>query len=300
MKILSALKPRSAPSFPKPPGPPPEVAVGWVWVTPEWCRAMLEWTKQFEFVNRPVYSPWVNALIGDMVFNRWEITHQGIALDPNWALIDGRHRLLAIIKSGKSQWMLVSIFPTQAMAQNAVKTMDRQRRRQVGQTVSMLGTADGPHRSAVASAILHIVRNSTARISDGLVHQTIADTLQPFSEVQALLKNERIRRLTAPPMAALVCAHALHPGTVETAIKGTTTLASGCQQMLVKLLTTPPKVPKDISKEELFVRILWLVEILNTGRIEAPRALQNRTRSRILGDARTTLLNIWPDMGEEA
>lgn len=74
-------------------------------------------------------------------------------------------------------------------------------------------------------------------------------------------------------------------------------MSNACQQGLRELLKSPPK---EMSKEELFVRVMWFVEILNARRTEPPRALQNRTRVRLLESARTGLLELWPGLGEKA
>lgn len=55
---------------------------------------------QHNIINRPLHPSWVDSLAYDMTADRWRLTHQGIALDKNGILVDGQHRLLAIIKSG--------------------------------------------------------------------------------------------------------------------------------------------------------------------------------------------------------
>ena len=49
--------------------------------------------------NRPVNQLHVERLARDMVADRWRLTHQGIAFDNTGLLIDGQHRLWAIIQA---------------------------------------------------------------------------------------------------------------------------------------------------------------------------------------------------------
>jgi hypothetical protein len=50
--------------------------------------------------NRMVRDAWVNTLACEIANNRWETTHQGIAIAADGTIIDGQHRLLAIAQAG--------------------------------------------------------------------------------------------------------------------------------------------------------------------------------------------------------
>lgn len=58
--------------------------------------------------NRPISSVHVAALVRDMLSGNWRLTHQGIALDCDGRLVDGQHRLSAIVASGTTQKMTVT------------------------------------------------------------------------------------------------------------------------------------------------------------------------------------------------
>lgn len=57
--------------------------------------------------NRRVRMWWVIALSSSIARGDWLLTHQGIAFDENGRLIDGQHRLRAIVLSGTSVKMFV-------------------------------------------------------------------------------------------------------------------------------------------------------------------------------------------------
>lgn len=58
--------------------------------------------------NRPVRQVTVKKYAEDMKNGNWSLTHQGIAIDHEGSLIDGQHRLLAVIMSGVSVYMMVA------------------------------------------------------------------------------------------------------------------------------------------------------------------------------------------------
>jgi hypothetical protein len=67
-------------------------------VTPEKAAEYLQKNK----VNRDIRKAHV-AEIADLISReKWQLNHQGIAFNKNGDLLDGQHRLLAIIKSGKT------------------------------------------------------------------------------------------------------------------------------------------------------------------------------------------------------
>lgn len=50
--------------------------------------------------NRPVNEMHVQRLANEMKAGRWRLTHQGIAFSANGTLVDGQHRLWAIVMAG--------------------------------------------------------------------------------------------------------------------------------------------------------------------------------------------------------
>lgn len=57
--------------------------------------------------NRNIRHWWVRALAGAIRRGEWVPTHQGIAITQSGRLLDGQHRLEAIVLSGIPCWMLV-------------------------------------------------------------------------------------------------------------------------------------------------------------------------------------------------
>jgi len=65
-------------------------------ITPEESAILLEGNTG----NRPVRATRVNMLAEAISRGEWMLTHQGIAISDNGRILDGQHRLLAIVKSG--------------------------------------------------------------------------------------------------------------------------------------------------------------------------------------------------------
>lgn len=73
-------------------------------ITPALARLYLDKNTR----NRPIKSTVVSRYALEMKEGNWEFTHQGIAFDSEGVLLDGQHRLEAIMLSGSSVPMLVT------------------------------------------------------------------------------------------------------------------------------------------------------------------------------------------------
>ncbi len=65
-------------------------------VTPDKALKWLEGNTH----NRPVNEAHVRRLARDILAGRWRLTHQGIAFDTDGLLVDGQHRLWAVVEAG--------------------------------------------------------------------------------------------------------------------------------------------------------------------------------------------------------
>lgn len=73
-------------------------------VSPELAK---EWLRSNTF-NRKVSPSTVSKYARDMSSGDWRLNHQGIAFDDQGVLVDGQHRLHAVIKSGSTVKMMVT------------------------------------------------------------------------------------------------------------------------------------------------------------------------------------------------
>src|SRR5271166_4925370 len=73
-------------------------------VTPELAK---RWLGKNHPGNRPVAWSRVASFANDMRDGNWKLTHQAIGFDGSDMLIDGQHRLEAVVQSGVTVQMLV-------------------------------------------------------------------------------------------------------------------------------------------------------------------------------------------------
>lgn len=66
--------------------------------------------------NRKRRKTYVDTLAADMREGRWVDTHEPIAMSVDGNLIDGQHRLAAVVLSGVGQWFWVAVYDTHQTA----------------------------------------------------------------------------------------------------------------------------------------------------------------------------------------
>lgn len=93
-----------------------------VTITPNQAQQIIE-TANID--NRRIRENNVKWLSEQMIKNEWMLTHQGIAFSENGKLLDGQHRLLAVIKANKP----VSFMVTSGLPEDSFKVIDCGERR---------------------------------------------------------------------------------------------------------------------------------------------------------------------------
>ena len=102
-------------------------------IDPDLARYMLD----NMIVNRPASKPRVTAYAGDMLNGDWVNNGETIKMTPDGKLIDGQHRLLAVIESGCTVEFTVAYNVTLDM----IPTIDAGRPRTVNDYLRMTGHA---------------------------------------------------------------------------------------------------------------------------------------------------------------
>lgn len=99
--------------------------------------------------NRPVSPLWVGALADRILRGEWEFNGDAIRFDAAGHLIDGQHRLLAVIQAGMPIVTLV-VFGLEAPAMD---TIDIGKRRSIGDIMFLHGETDA---TALASTVNYV------------------------------------------------------------------------------------------------------------------------------------------------
>src|SRR5574343_1760648 len=105
--------------------------------------------------NRTVRRVAVQRLVDQMKAGSFVLTHQGIAFDPDHRLIDGEHRLRAVVESGTAQAMVVATYTDPDMAMAARLAFDSGAKRSLGEQMEIMSILPdrGTDRIAVARMI---------------------------------------------------------------------------------------------------------------------------------------------------
>lgn len=114
-------------------------------VSPQWAEKKLaelqHLIEQGIFRQRPVNSRLVDSYASEMARGTWGISHQGIGFDEQGRLLDGQHRLWAVVKSGVTVLMSVTTgLPVSTNGGYNMPTLDiidRGRNRSTGQQMKV-------------------------------------------------------------------------------------------------------------------------------------------------------------------
>lgn len=120
-------------------------------VSPETAAAWLTHNTS----NRPLSKGTVQQLAAQIRRGEWQLTHQGIAFDEDGGLIDGQHRLAAIVKAGSP----VPLTVTHGVPRAAFTVMDTGRKRTGRDTLALAGESNATHLAAALRG-LHLYLNA--------------------------------------------------------------------------------------------------------------------------------------------
>lgn len=169
----------------------------WIEVKPAKARQWLE----NNFRNRPLSDDVVAAYARDMAVGVWVATHQGIAFNDRDELIDGQHRLHAIVRSGVTVRMMVTFGLASEIAGREMTTMDavdRGRTRSVSDQLRIQhGMQDGAAIAAICATLGSVCYGErTRRLSVGQTLEIYRAFEEPVTWVIAHRSKERGMKTT--------------------------------------------------------------------------------------------------------
>jgi len=133
-------------------------------MTPKKARQILDSRNNN---NRHIRDSHVAALASEMKSGNWRLNGETIIFDSDGELMDGQHRLAAVVKSGKTVEMLV----VRGVEKEAMRTIDRGKSRSLA---DVIGLAGYPYSTALASAYrqVHLYKSrggfTTAQLKSSL------------------------------------------------------------------------------------------------------------------------------------
>lgn len=109
--------------------------------------------------NRPLNRARVGEYAEAMRAGRWHVSHQGIAFDAAGNLIDGQHRLSAIVSSGCTIRMQV----TMGLTREALLVIDTGRARTVAQNLGLMGKTHAKSVTAWSNVARSVILGGDVR-----------------------------------------------------------------------------------------------------------------------------------------
>lgn len=139
-------------------------------VTPEWATSILEKHDASivagSFKQRNVIRRVVESYARDMKAGNWGLTGQGITFDTEGNLLDGQHRLYAVVRAGVVVKMLVmwDVPPTVNDRLKTINTMDSGKKRDLGGQLKIEGVTNY-FNHASATRLLGMLSSDDLRVN---------------------------------------------------------------------------------------------------------------------------------------
>lgn len=167
-------------------------------ITPEDAARMLELNTS----NRPANKQHVKRLARQMTLGRWKVNGDTICMNGT-QLVDGQHRLMAIVESGCTIETLV----VEGVSSDAFDTKDIGKRRSAADTLAVNGEVNC---KSLAAALAVIDRYMTGRMDRHVRYENneIEELLEKYPETRESIKVCR-RTKGLVPQATLVACHYL-------------------------------------------------------------------------------------------
>jgi hypothetical protein len=120
-------------------------------VTPKIAQQLLDKNKK----NRPVNNDNLTTIISEMNKSRFKITGESIKISKTDVLLDGQHRLLAILKTQKPVELLI----VSGLDDDAFKFMDTGRSRQASDVLAIDGISNSKKIASITKFIISFQAN---------------------------------------------------------------------------------------------------------------------------------------------
>jgi hypothetical protein len=165
-------------------------------VTPEWAARVLNRAAN-NVNNRTISGPLVAAYARDMVDGKWINAHPGgIVFDENGFIIDGFHRLRAVVLSERTIWMWVHYAKRKEMADS----IDVGKIRSIDDLSKIDGTPYRNDHAAVVRKMEYGPRlGSTIKLTKGQVRELIGK----YWAAMKIVEKSRNHRLSSTVRTAL-------------------------------------------------------------------------------------------------
>ena len=156
-------------------------------VTPE--EAMIYLGKNFE-TNREKSNEWISELIREMKNDLFEISTDSIGFDINGRLVNGQHRLTALVESGIPEPFVI----VRGLPHRTAQLIDVGKKRTMAQRITIGGTVMTEKQcAAIRNAIVDYDNNEVGTVAYAKkIHDKFVE--RAFCEHSDYLSNPRVMR----------------------------------------------------------------------------------------------------------
>jgi len=182
----------------------PDVTSEIEWVTEQAAELLLAANAR----NRPLSERVVKALSHAMRQGEWRFTDESIKVDDQGQLIDGQHRLSAVVRTGMPQWMRV----TRGLESRAFDVLDRGKRRTTADVMATRGYAEWTALASTASWLNRLISHEGRPPNIQMSSVEALGIVEAFPSAHMMIKAvkkyrvSRLLRTTGLPTAICVIA----------------------------------------------------------------------------------------------
>jgi hypothetical protein len=160
-----------------------------------------DWLKK-NILNRHQDPTRIRILADDMEGDRFIETHEGVAFDEGGNLIDGQHRLEAIVLSGMPQELVV----VWGVPREAIKVIDSGKPRSIADVLRIEGSRASSTHAAIAARLIMDLKPSSNRTALSRTLK-IAMVKKHWDAMEFAIPKKKLRpTCNANVLAAVVCA----------------------------------------------------------------------------------------------
>lgn len=168
-------------------------------IQPELAEALLHTQRR----NRPRYKANFKRLRDAITAGEWKVTGETIIFDDEGHLIDGQHRLLACIASGKA---IKTYVVYGAIDEQAQWVIDTGIARTPGDLIHLLGKSDCHHHAATLRWVYRLRNNMMVFESQKMSRDVLMDLAQTEPiPIDILHMGRKVGKLIRPSLAAALC-----------------------------------------------------------------------------------------------
>ncbi len=170
-------------------------------ISPDIAKTMLSSNKD----NRKLSKATVNHYSREMTLGNWQLTPHGISFDIDGKLIDGQHRLTAIVVSGTSQmFMVFSNVP-----KSTFKVLDTGKKRNAGDMLSILNVKNSTNVSATINKYMALANGNSGpaiKVSNTIVLDVYNKNAATIDEIvsSSYVMYRKLKLLNLSEIASMI------------------------------------------------------------------------------------------------